>query len=74
MIQKVGDILNIYICSYLQNNAPKNKGENMENNKSYYVKNMLSGLVTVVVARNRYLAIKKGIDYFGVKQVRFLSR
>ena len=46
----------------------------MENNKSYYVKNMLSGLVTVVVARNRYLAIKKGIDYFGVKQVRFLSR
>ncbi len=46
----------------------------MENGKRYYVKNMLSGLVTVVVAENRYLAIRKGIDYFGVKQVRFLSR
>ena len=42
--------------------------------KEYMIKNMLSGLVTVVVAENRYLAIRKGIDYFGVKQVRFLSR
>ena len=42
--------------------------------KEYMIKNMLSGLVTVVVSRNRYRAIKKGIEYFGVNQVRLCTK
>ncbi len=42
--------------------------------KEYYIKNMLSGLVTVIVSKNRYNAIKKGIEYFGVNQVRLCNR
>lgn len=42
--------------------------------KQYFIKNMLSGLVTVVMSRNRYEAINKGIKYFGVNQVRLCNR
>jgi glutamate/tyrosine decarboxylase-like PLP-dependent enzyme len=42
--------------------------------KEYYIKNMLSGLVTVIVSKNRHNAIKKGIEYFGVNQVRLCNR
>ena len=38
------------------------------------IKNMLSGLVTVVVSKNKYDAIKKGIQYFGVNQVRLCTK
>lgn len=50
----------------------KNKGQ--IDMKQYFIKNMLSGLVTVVMSRNRYEAINKGIKYFGVNQVRLCNR
>jgi len=42
--------------------------------KEYRVINMLSGLVQVVVAESKYEAINKGIDFFGVNQVRLSNR
>ena len=45
-----------------------------EDKKSYYVINRFNGAVTVVVSRNRYEAINKGIKYFGVNQVRLCNR
>ena len=50
----------------------KNKGQ--IDMKQYFIKNMLSGLVTVVMSKNRYEAINKGIKYFGVNQVRLCNR
>tara|TARA_R100001163_G_scaffold56373_1_gene44077 strand:+ start:437 stop:565 length:129 start_codon:yes stop_codon:yes gene_type:complete len=41
--------------------------------KEYYIKNMLNNIVTVVVSKNRYNAIEKGIKYFGVNQVRIIQ-
>ncbi len=41
--------------------------------KEYYIKNMLNNIVTVVVSRNRYNAIKKGIKYFGINQIRIIQ-
>lgn len=43
-------------------------------NKEYIVKNMMSGLVTIVISKSRYDAIDKGIKYFGVNQVRLCNR
>jgi hypothetical protein len=42
--------------------------------RRFYVKNMMSGLVTVVIARNKYNAIQKGINWFGINQVRLCNR
>ena len=51
-----------------------NKSKGQIDMKQYFIKNMLSGLVTVVMSRNRYEAINKGIKYFGVNQVRLCNR
>ena len=41
----------------------KNKGQ--IDMKQYFIKNMLSGLVTVVMSRNRYEAMREGRKFFG---------
>ena len=42
-------------------------------NNQYYVKNMMSGLITIVIAKDKWHAIQKGIRYFGINQVRLCN-
>ena len=37
------------------------------------IKNMMNGLITVIISTSRMKALRDGRDYFGTSQVRILS-